>query len=220
MRFRDRTEAGRRLAAELGRYRKRKSVVLALPRGGVPVAAEVARALKAPLDLILVRKIGAPERPELALGAVVDGRDPIIVRNHDVIAVTGTTPLEFDRICAREAAEIERRHQRYLGNRAPVDVQGQTAIVVDDGIATGATMRAALRAVRGRKPAELVLAVPTASPNALASLRSETDAVVCLTDPDDFGSVGEFYDDFRQVSDDEVVDILAGIPSIRVTQPV
>ena len=209
MRFRDRTEAGRRLAAALSGYRDRKLVVLALPRGGVPVAAEVATALGAPLDIMLARKIGAPGQPELALGAVADGRHPIIVRNEAVISATGTTPLEFDETCTRETAEIERRHRRYLGNRAPADLRSRTAIVVDDGIATGATMRAALQAVRSRGPAELVLAVPAAPPSTLGSLRGEADAVICLTSPDWFGSVGEFYDDFRQVSDQEVVDILA-----------
>ncbi|WIM11924.1 phosphoribosyltransferase [Enhydrobacter sp.] len=209
MRFRDRTEAGRRLAAALSGYRDRKLVVLALPRGGVPVAAEVAKALGAPLDIMLVRKIGAPGQPEVALGAVADGHRPIIVRNEAVISATGATPLEFNEICARETAEIERRHQRYLGNRAPTDLRGRTAIVVDDGIATGATMRAALQAVRSREPAGLVLAVPTAPPSTLDSLHGEADAVICLTSPDWFGSVGEFYDDFRQVSDQEVVDILA-----------
>lgn len=209
MRFRDRTEAGRRLAAALSGYRDRRPVVLALPRGGVPVAAEVAKALGAPLDIMLVRKIGAPGQPEVALGAVADGHRPIIVRNEAVISATGATLLEFDEICARETAEIERRHQRYLGNRAPTDLRGRTAIVVDDGIATGATMRAALQAVRSRRPAGLVLAVPAAPPSTLDSLHGEADAVICLTSPDWFGSVGEFYDDFRQVSDQEVVDILA-----------
>jgi predicted phosphoribosyltransferase len=209
MRFRDRTEAGRRLATALSGYRDRKPVVLALPRGGVPVAAEVAKAFGAPLDIMLVRKIGAPGQPEVALGAVADGHRPIIVRNEAVISATGTTPLEFNEICARETAEIERRHQRYLGNRAPMDLRGCTAIVVDDGIATGATMRAALQAIRSRRPAELVLAVPAAPPSTLDSLHGEADAVICLTSPDWFGSVGEFYDDFRQVSDQEVVDTLA-----------
>jgi predicted phosphoribosyltransferase len=164
MRFKDRVTAGQRLAAALACYREQRPVVLALPRGGVPVAAEIAIALAAPLDVILVRKIGARRQPELALGAIVDGHDPIVVRNPAVIAATATDVAEFDRICARELAEVERRHALYLGTRPPVDVRGRVAIVVDDGVATGATMRAALRAIRQRGPAKLVLAVPTASP--------------------------------------------------------
>ena len=127
-------------------------VVLALPRGGVPVAAEVAAALKAPLDLVLVRKIGYPRQPELAMGAVVDGADPIIVRNEDVIRMTGVSEAQFNEVCKQELAEIERRRARYLGARAPVELSGRTAIVIDDGLATGATMRAALRALRKRAP--------------------------------------------------------------------
>jgi putative phosphoribosyl transferase len=209
VRFKDRAEAGRLLAEPLAVYRDKKPVILALPRGGVPVACEVAKALEAPLDLVLVRKIGVPFQPELAMGAVVDGSDPIVVRNSEVITATGVAGAEFDKICAREAAEIERRHRLYLGDRPAVDVQGATAIVVDDGIATGATMTAALRAIRRRKPARLVLAVPTAAPDSLSSLRKEADATICLTAPDYFGSVGQFYEDFRQVSDDEVVATMA-----------
>ncbi|SKA35866.1 putative phosphoribosyl transferase [Enhydrobacter aerosaccus] len=211
-RFKDRTDAGCLLAQALAVYRDKNPVVLALPRGGVPVAAEVAKALNAPLDLVLVRKIGAPMQPELAIGAVVDGADPIVVRNAEIISATGTTPIEFDKICVREAAEIERRHRAYLGNRPPVPLQGATAIVVDDGIATGATMMAALRAIRRRQPAKLVLAVPTAAPESLGSLRREADATVCLTAPDYFGSVGAFYEDFRQISDEEVIATMAKQP--------
>lgn len=212
MRFYDRADAGRRLASALSAYAGRKPVVLALPRGGVPVAAVVAAALGAPLDLVLVRKIGAPGQPELALGAVVDGGAPLVVRNPRILAATGASAAEFDAIAARELAEIERRRTRYLGARAAVDIAGLVAIVVDDGIATGATMRAALRASRQRRPARLVLAVPVASPEALASLRPEVDEVVCLASPDGFLGVGQFYDDFRQVTDDEVVALLARAP--------
>jgi predicted phosphoribosyltransferase len=209
MTFKDRAAAGRQLAAALAAYREQRPVVLALPRGGVPVAAEIAASLAAPLDLILVRKIGAPRQPELALGAVVDGHDPIVVRNAAVIAATATDAAAFDRICARELAEVERRHVLYLGRRPPVEVRGHTAIVVDDGVATGATMRAALRAVRQRRPARLVLAVPAASPEALASLRAEADEVVCLASPGNFRAVGDFYDDFRQLTDHDVIAAMA-----------
>ncbi|MBS0518208.1 MAG: phosphoribosyltransferase [Proteobacteria bacterium] len=208
-RFKDRSEAGRLLAESLALYRDKKPVVLALPRGGVPVALEVAKVLNAPLDLVLVRKIGVPFQPELAMGAVVDGADPIVVRNAEVISATGVAAAEFDKICEREKAEIERRHRLYLGDRSSVDLRGATAIVVDDGIATGATMTAALRAIRRRQPAKLVLAVPTAAADSLASLRKEADATVCLIVPDYFGAVGQFYEDFRQTSDDEVIATMA-----------
>ncbi|MGA8292376.1 MAG: phosphoribosyltransferase family protein, partial [Rhodoplanes sp.] len=143
MPFRNRADAGRRLAAALAGYKNERPVVLALPRGGVPVAAEIAAALNAPLDLVLVRKLGVPVQPELAMGAVVDGSAPIIVRNEDVIRLTGVSEEEVQAVCAEELAEIERRRQRYLGTRARVDPAGRVAIVVDDGIATGATTRAA-----------------------------------------------------------------------------
>ena len=152
MPFRDRCEAGRKLATALAGYRDQRPVILALPRGGVPVAAEVATALAAPLDLILVRKVGVPDQPELAMGAVVDGGDPIIVRNEDIIELAGIGQSEFKAVCDRELAEIERRRQRYLGNRQRADVAGRTTIVIDDGVATGATTRTALRATRMRKP--------------------------------------------------------------------
>ncbi|MGZ3328784.1 MAG: phosphoribosyltransferase, partial [Xanthobacteraceae bacterium] len=162
MSFKDRSDAGRRLAAAVMGYKDQQPVVLALPRGGVPVAAEVAAALNAPLDLILVRKIGVPFQPELAMGAVVDGGAPLVVRNEDVISLAGIEEADFNAVRDRELAEIERRRERYLGGRERVEVAGRTAIVVDDGIATGATTRAALRATRLRNPKKLVLAVPVA----------------------------------------------------------
>ena len=212
MTFRDRSDAGRRLAGALSAYRGRNAVVLALPRGGVPVAAEVAEALDAPLDLILVRKIGVPTQPELAMGAVVDGVAPIIVRNQEVIELSGTTADEFDAVCARELAEIERRRKLYLGERTRAPITGQVVIVVDDGIATGATTRAALKAIRNRQPKELVLAVPVAPPDTIERLRGEVDALICLETPELFGAIGYFYRDFRQVSDEEVVQILKRFP--------
>lgn len=212
MTFRDRSDAGRRLARALSAYRGRNAVVLALPRGGVPVAAEVAEALDAPLDLILVRKIGVPFQPELAMGAVVDGAAPIIVRNQEVIELSGTTADEFEAVCAKELAEIERRRKLYLGERTRAPITGQVTIVVDDGIATGATTRAALKAIRNRKPKELVLAVPVAPPDTIERLRGEVDALICLETPESFGAIGYFYQDFRQVSDEEVVQILKRFP--------
>jgi predicted phosphoribosyltransferase len=179
-----------------------------LPRGGVPVAAEVATALGAPLDLILVRKIGVPSQPELAMGAVVDGASPLIVRNEHVIRVTGVSGADFQAVCARELQEIERRRKSYLGARAPVGIEGCTAIVIDDGVATGATTRAALRASRSRRPARLVLAVPVAAEETLKELAGDADDIVCLESYDDFDAIGVFYDDFRQVSDREVTHIL------------
>jgi len=215
MAFRDRSEAGRRLAEALSAYRGRDAVVLALPRGGVPVAAEVAAALQAPLDLILVRKIGVPTQPELAMGAVVDGATPIVVRNEDVIEFAGITEDEFDAECAREFAEIERRRQLYIGERARAEIAGQTVIVIDDGVATGATTRAALQAIRNRKPKQLVLAVPVAPGETITKLRGEVDALICLETPELFGAIGYFYRDFRQVSDQEVITILKRFPATR-----
>jgi predicted phosphoribosyltransferase len=215
MPFTNRTDAGIALAAALSRYRDRDPAVLALPRGGVPVAAEIARALDAPLDLVIVRKIGVPFQPELAMGAVVDGETPIVVRNEDVINLSGVGESEFQAVCRDGLAEIERRRRRYLGGRQPVVIAGRTAIVVDDGIATGATVRAALRATRLRKPRQLVLATPVAPADTIRELRSEADEVVCLEEHEFFGSIGAYYADFRQVGDDEVIALLAASKPAR-----
>jgi predicted phosphoribosyltransferase len=212
MPFRDRKDAGQKLAAALTKYKDEHPVVLALPRGGVPVAAEVARALSAPLDLILVRKVGVPMQPELAMGAVVDGAKPVIVRNEDIIRMIGIGEGEFKAVCDRELAEIERRRKRYVGERPHPEVAGRVAIVIDDGIATGATTRAALQATRMRKPKRLVLAVPVAPTGTLAELRDEADEIVCIEDHEPFGAIGYFYLDFRQVSDEEVIEALARFP--------
>jgi predicted phosphoribosyltransferase len=212
MPFTDRSDAGRKLAATLSGYKDKRPVILALPRGGVPVAAEVAAALDAPLDLILVRKIGVPSQPELAMGAVVDGDDPIVVRNEDVIQLSGVSEADFKAVCDRQLAEIERRRELYLGHRGRVDISGRTAIVIDDGVATGATTRAALQAMRRRNPGKLVLAVPVAPTDTLAELRSEVDELVCLEDHEFFGAIGFYYADFRQVSDEEVNVFLKRFP--------
>lgn len=206
--FPDRSAAGRALTEELAGHAYPDPVVLALPRGGVPVAAEVARRLHAPLDLVMARKIAAPDQPEVALGAVVDGQDPFIVMNSDVLALTGLPESYVRELARAELAEITRRRRKYLGNRASVPLTGRTAIVVDDGIATGATMRVALRAVDSRGPRRTVLAVPVAPSSALTSLQAAADDVVCLAVPRDFYAVGQFYDDFHQVSDREVIALL------------
>jgi predicted phosphoribosyltransferase len=213
--FRDRADAGRRLAKALAKYRGQDAVVLALPRGGAPVGAEIAEALGAPLDLVLVRKIGAPFHEELAMGAVAEGAPPVIVRNEDVIAMLGVDEARFGEVRDRELAEMERRRRAYLSGRACAEAAGRIAILVDDGVATGATTRAALRAVRARRPKKLVLAVPVAEQDVQAALRSECDEVVCLVDHLVWGGIGPCYDDFRQVSDAEVTEALARFPPMR-----
>jgi len=206
--FRDRKDAGTKLTAALQRFQSSHPVVLALPRGGVPVAFEVARALGAPLDLVLVRKIGAPWHRELAAAAVVDGANPEIVVNQDVVDELRISDAYLQQEAKREIEEIERRRKAYLGGRERVPLEGRTVIVVDDGIATGATMRAALRGVRRAKPGRLVLAVPVAPPDTVESLRAEVDEVVCLDTPQWFGAIGAFYEDFDQLSDDDVRELL------------
>jgi putative phosphoribosyl transferase len=212
MPFRNRCEAGRRLAVALAGYKEREPTILALPRGGVAVAAEVAAALEAPLDLILARKVGVPFQPELAMGAVVDGGGSIMVRNEDVIEHVSIDEAAFKSACDAEFAEIDRQRDRYLGNRERAEVAGRTAIVIDDGIATGATTRAALRATRIRNPKRLVLAVPVAPSDSLPELRREADDIVCLEDHPILGAIGFYYRDFRQVSDEEVIEILQRFP--------
>ena len=209
MPFSDRVDAGRQLARALAGYKDQQPVVLALPRGGVPVAAEIAKALDAPLDLVLVRKIGVPFQPELAMGAVVDGSKPVVVRNKHVIDLADISEVDFNAVRDQELAEIERRRKLYVGDRPHPAIKDHTAIVVDDGIATGATTRAALRATRTRAPRKLVLAVPVAPTQSLTDLKDEADAIVCLEDHEDFGAIGFFYADFRQISDAEVIELLA-----------
>jgi erythromycin esterase-like protein/predicted phosphoribosyltransferase/predicted alpha/beta-hydrolase family hydrolase len=206
--FTDRADAGRQLARRLAAMAIDRPVVFALPRGGVPVAAEVARALKAPLDLILVRKIGAPGSPELALGAIVDGENPQTVINEQVLLRSGADDVWLERAKAHELAELERRRARYLGDRPQVDPAGRTAIVVDDGLATGATMRAALIAMRRLGAARIIVAIPVAPRDALPEIEAEADEVVCLNPSDRFRGVGGFYDDFHQLTDEETVGLL------------
>jgi putative phosphoribosyl transferase len=211
--FDDRTQAGRQLAAELRDFITQNPAVYALPRGGVPVAAEVARVLRAPLDLIVVRKVGVPFQPELALGAVVDGEQPVVVLNDEVVEMAGVSPDEVEHLVDEQRREIARRRQLYLRGRPHVSASGRTAIIVDDGIATGATARAAIRALRKENPARIVLATPVAAHDILASLQADADDVRCLETPGWFPGVGAFYVDFHQVSDREVISILDQFPN-------
>jgi predicted phosphoribosyltransferase len=221
MRFYDRHDAGRRLAALLDGYEGRDAVVLALPRGGVPVAWEIAARLHAPLDLLLVRKLGLPGQPELAMGAVADGG--VVIRNEDVIAMAGVGPDEFDSVLARERGELERRRRCYLGDRARIDVTGRIAIIVDDGVATGATVRAALTAVALSKPSQIVLAVPVAAASVIPSLKRHATEIVCVQVLDHLDSIGSSYENFRQLSDDDVRRLLesgsAGTYPAAVAEP-
>lgn len=207
MSFVNRTEAGRRLARALADYRDMEPVVFALPRGGVPVAAEIAEAFSVPLHLLIVRKIGVPGQPELAAGAVVDAEHPIVVRNDDVIRGARVSEAEFEKAMRDEVEEIKRRRSVYVGERAYPEIKDRVVIVVDDGIATGATMRAALRGLRSRGPRQIVVATPVA-PSETLNLFTQADQVVCLERFSDFGSIGEYYGDFRQVDDAEVIAAL------------
>lgn len=206
--FRDRADAGQQLSSRLMHLKVQAPVVLALPRGGVPVGFEVAQALQAPLDLVMVRKIGTPWQPELAAAAVVDGEDPQIVENPDVMAMLHLTEDFIKTEAARELKEIERRRILYLSGRIRVPLMGRTVILVDDGIATGATARAALKAVRKAGAEHVVLAVPVAPPETIAALRPDADEIVCLSQPAYFGGISQFYAEFHQVGDDEVISLL------------
>lgn len=206
-RFGDRGEAGCRLAEALAHYRSDPDVlVLALPRGGVPVGAEVARGLGAPLDLLLVRKLGVPGQEELAMGAVATGGTRVL--NEDVVGALGLDEQAIEAVAARERKELERREHAYREERPPPDVAGKTVVVVDDGLATGATMRAAIAALRQLDPARVVVAVPLAPPQTCEALKREADEVVCLIEPDPFMAIGVWYEQFPQLSDDEVRELV------------
>lgn len=207
-RFADRREAGRQLAARLLDHRDSDCVVLALPRGGVPVAFEVARALAAPLDLMFVRKIGAPGNPEVGVGAVTDGAVPQVLLNEDLPKRLRPPEKELTRQIEILRQEIARRRMLYLAGRDPVPVGGRTAILVDDGIATGATMRLAVQALARSEPSAIVVATPVAPPEVIESLRAGTDDIVCLLMPERFRAVGLHYTDFHQLGDDEVIDFM------------
>jgi putative phosphoribosyl transferase len=212
--FRDRRDAGRRLAARLAELAAAtpeawaQPVVFALPRGGVVVGYEIARALGAPLDILVVRKLGAPGQPELGVGALVDGDSPETVLNPEVVRLAGVTREYLDAEVARQLEEIHRREARYRQGRPRVPVAGRTVIVVDDGIATGGSVRAALRGLGRARPARLVLAVPVAPRDTVEALRAEVDEVVCLETPEPFLAVGYHYGDFAQTTDEEVVALL------------
>jgi predicted phosphoribosyltransferase len=205
--FRDRREAGRLLAAKLTAYANRPDViVLALPRGGVPVGYEVARALGAPLDVFVVRKLGVPGYEELAMGAVATGG--VRVLNDQVVSRLGIPEHVIDAVAAREQQELARRERLYRGGRPPLDVRNRTVILVDDGLATGATMHAAIAALRQLHPARIVVAVPTASAETCEEMRAEADDVICAVTPEPFQAVGRWYQDFSQTMDEEVQDLL------------
>jgi putative phosphoribosyl transferase len=206
MSFLDRSDAGRRLANRTLHLRGEDVVVLALPRGGVPVAAEVARALGAPLDVIVVRKLGVPVQPELGLGAIGEGDVRII--NPEVVAITHVTDAEIAAVERRERAELDRRARRFRGDRPRTPLAGRTAVIIDDGIATGSTARAACQVARAQGAARVVLAVPVAPPSACAALAADADEVICLETPGHFLAIGEWYQDFSQTSDREVVSLL------------
>jgi putative phosphoribosyl transferase len=206
--FANRQEAAKQLAERLMHFKDVDPVILALPRGGVPIGFEAAKALEAALDLVLVRKIGAPHQPELAIAAIVDRPHAEIVINEDIVKALGIPQSYIDDECARQLEEIERRRALYLAGRSRVDLAQKTVIVVDDGIATGATVRAALHALKRTNLSRLVLAVPVAPPETLATLQEGVDELICLFTPTYLGGIGTFYIDFHQVSDDEVVEML------------
>jgi putative phosphoribosyl transferase len=208
LRFTDRAEAGRLLAEQLGAYAGRTDVnVLALPRGGVPVAYEIATRLRVPLDIFLVRKLGAPGQPELAMGAIATGGARVL--NDDVIRYLGVSPEVIDAVARSEQVELERREHAYRGDRPAPDLHGRMVILVDDGLATGSSMRAAISAVRTQEPAKIVVAVPVAARETCEELKREVDELMCLRTPEPFAAVGLWYEDFSQTSDEEVRDLLA-----------
>jgi predicted phosphoribosyltransferase len=207
-RFRDRREAGRVLASHLMHYSGRDGlIILALPRGGVPVAYEVAQALAAPLDVFLVRKLGVPGHEELAMGAIASGGTRVL--NDSVVRGLDIPQRAIDRVARDEQAELERREREYRGERPPPQVAGRTVILVDDGLATGASMRAAAAALRRLGPGRIVIAVPAAAPETCEDFRREVDEIVCALTPDPFYAVGVWYEDFSATSDEEVRDLLA-----------
>ena len=206
--FEDRQDAGIQLAVRLTRFATEHPLILALPRGGVPVAFEVAKALDTQLDLLIVRKIGAPGHEEFGIGAVVEGASPQLVLNEETVRQLAVGQDYIRAETQRQLAEIERRRKAYCGDRQPIEIEGRTVIVVDDGIATGGTMKAALRGIRRNDPASLILAVPVAPSSTIRELSAECDEAICLSTPEPFGAVGAFYRDFRQTSDAEVIALM------------
>lgn len=216
--YRDRSDAGRTLAARLGEYAGREDIiVLGLPRGGLPVAYEVATALHAPLDVFVVRKLGVPGHEELAMGAIASGG--VRMMNDDVVEMLNISPETIERVAKEETRELERRERAYRGERPPLDISGRHAILIDDGLATGATMRAAVAAARQMHPTGITVAVPAASPEACAALESEVDRVVCAATPEPFLAIGVWYVDFDQLTDDDVRRILASAEEQFTARP-
>jgi len=206
-RFRDRREAGEKLGKELAAYANRSDViVLGLARGGLPVAFQVAKRLDAPMDVFLVRKLGVPGREELAMGAIASGG--IRVVNDDVVRSVGLSEQDIEEVAEREQQELERREKMYRGDRTSPELEGRTIILVDDGMATGASMKSAVQAVKQTRPAAVVVAVPTAAPQTVEEISGEVDDIVCLTTPQPFMAVGTWYEDFSQTSDEEVKHFL------------
>ena len=215
MRFRDRAEAGRLLLERLQDIDPANTVVIALPRGGLPVGAVIAEGLGVPLDVILVRKVGAPMQPELAVAAVTDGEEMQVTVNEDIKAELGLSDEEIEELARRQLPEIERRREAYYEGRKPTPLAGKTVIVVDDGVATGATVNSALRLIRRQKPRRLVLALPVAPADAVARLEQHADEVICLSTPVPFYAVGAHYADFSQVDDAEVIETLRRNREVR-----
>ena len=212
MPFQDRRDAGQQLAVRLMDKASENPLILALPRGGVPIGYEVAKALGAQMDLLMVRKIGAPGWPEYGIGAIIDGADPHLVLNEEVVHQIAPSPNYIQAEMRRQLKEIERRRLIYLGQRRPVSVTDRTVIIVDDGIATGSTVKAALQGLRKNKPKKIILAVPVAARSTLVELEDQCDEIICLYAPSAFGAVGNFYDDFSQTEDAEVIALMEGIP--------
>jgi predicted phosphoribosyltransferase len=204
--FKDRTEAGKILADALSGYKDKSPIVLAIPRGGVVVACEVAKALKAPIDLIIPRKIGAPGQPELAIGAATE--DGTTILNQDILRYLRVSDNYIKDETKHQVEEIKRRMERYLGSRPRLSIEGKVVILVDDGVATGATIRAAIASIRKRNPALIVLAIPVGPLDTVEELRREADEVICLMTPEPFYAIGQFYRSFEQTSDEEVIQIL------------
>lgn len=208
MLFQDRFEAGRLLASRLSQFANRNDViVLGLPRGGVPVAFEVARILKSPLDVFVVRKLGVPGEEELAMGAIASSGIQVVNRN--VVDALGIKKDQIERVAAEQQTELERREREYRDGRPMLEVRGRTPILVDDGLATGSSMRSAVAALRKRDPAQIVVAIPVAAPSVYRELKSEADQVVCVATPERFVAVGQWYLDFRQTGDEQVRELLA-----------
>ena len=213
--FRDRQDAGEKLGTSLGPLQLQDPIVLALPRGGVPVGAEVAKILKAPLDLVIVRKVGAPGNPELAVAAIVDGDPPDVVLNREIVEAYALGNSALRVLIARERPELERRRSVYRGKGLPLSVAGKTVVIVDDGAATGTTMKVAIRALKRRSPRKIVVALPVAPPEVVDELAQEADLTICLNQPARFRALSYYYGNFPQLSDSEVLDVMASARADR-----